>query len=317
MNRKDSSLSFSVVVETENLLQADMGCLHEALESLSNQDYPINKASTVLVQDSGNVPEVVLEEMKSRFPWLSFIQIPHDRGHYEAKMICLEEVRSDIVVFCDSDCILEPSWLGNLLRPFSLDPAIELVGGETQMKAKDPFSLAMVLTHVFALYSQNEDLFVADYYYANNVAFKTAFLREHAIPCKLPIFRGNCTLHARELIAQGVKIWRQPKARGVHAVPENWAEFVKRFIRMGSDSVQVSRFSALSGGKKSSLLHGTAIAIIASKCVETFRRVWQIRTRDPQPLQRMVLATPIVLLALCLFSSGAMSKSFAIKSNAQ
>jgi cellulose synthase/poly-beta-1,6-N-acetylglucosamine synthase-like glycosyltransferase len=317
MNSKDSSLSFSVVVETENLVQADMGCLHEALESLSNQESPINKASAVLVQDSGNVPDVVLEELNSRFPWISFVQIPHDRGqYYEAKMIFMEEVRSDIVIFCDSDCIFEPSWLGNLLRPFALDPAIEMVGGETQMKAKDPFSLAMVLTHVFSLYSQNEDLFMSDHYYANNVAFRAVFLREHPLPGNLPIFRGNCYLHARELIDQGVKIWRQPKSRSVHAVPDNWQEFFKRFIRMGSDSVQVSRLAAFSGEKKRSLLHGTAIASIASKCAETFRRVWQIRTRDPQPLNRMLFATPIVLLALCLFSGGALSQSLAIKSKA-
>ena len=289
---------------------ADMNCLRTALASLKQQEYSIHNAARVFVQDSGNVPDHMLRQLQIDFPWISLVPIPHDQGHYEAKMICLEKIQTDIVIFCDSDCVLEPRWLQNLLQPFLLDPTIAVVGGETQMEPKDAFSLAMVLTHVFSLYSTNEELFPADFYYANNVAFRTHFLRENAIPCDLPLFRGNCTLHARKLNKQGIKIWRQPKSRAVHAVPEGWGEFSRRFISMGRDSLQVSRLTAASDNRKRSWMHATAPAIIAGKLAETFRRSWQIRTRDPQPVHRIVFAKPIVVLALLFFSFGAITKSF-------
>lgn len=309
MNSQERSPSFSIIVETENLMLADMNCLRTALDSLEQQEYSIHNAARVFVQDSGNVSDHVLQQLKIDFPWISLVAIPHDQGHYEAKMICLEKIQTDIVIFCDSDCVLQPGWLQNLLQPFLLDPTIAVVGGETQMEPTDPFSLAMVLTHVFSLYSKNEDLFTADFYYANNVAFRTVVLRENAIPCDLPLFRGNCTLHARKLIKSRIKIWRQPLSRAVHAVPESWGEFSRRFISMGRDSLQVSQMTAASDDMKRSWPRATASAIIASKVAETFRRSWQIRTRDPQPLHRMFFAKPIVLLALMFFSFGAITTS--------
>ena len=305
-----AQLSFAVIVETENLQLADISGLRSTLESLSAQDGMVQAAESIMVQDSGNVDAEILADLKESFPWITFFDIPHEQGHYEAKMNCMQSLRSDIIVFCDSDCVVQPGWLANLLQPFHDDRSVQVVGGETKMEAADPFSLAMVLTHVFDLFSANRSLYSGRGYYANNVAFRRELLQQTPIPGDLPLFRGNCCVHARQLMRRGIVIWRQPQSRALHATPEDWSHFAHRFVKMGSDAVKVGRLTASIGGENRPVLSGSILAAISGKLVETASRTWRLRTSDPQPMARMVLAIPIVVAALGLYTLGAMSMCF-------
>ena len=310
MEVSTEQLSFTVVVETENLQLADISRLREALESLAEQDGLEQMADQVLVQDSGNVEASVLSDLEKSFPWITFFKIPHEQGHYEAKMTCVQQIRSDVVVFCDSDCVFQPGWLTNLLQPFQDDPAVKIVGGDTKMEATDAFSLAMVLTHVFDLASVHRSLFSSQGYYANNVAFHRQFLQQNPIPGALPLFRGNCCMHARQMMQNGVTIWRQPQSRAIHATPENWSHFVTRFLKMGSDAVRVGRLTKALNPKPRSRWYGAVPAAICGKLFETMSRTWRLRTNDPQPVVRMLFAQPIIGAALGFYILGALGTFF-------
>ncbi|HIK34962.1 MULTISPECIES: hypothetical protein [unclassified Thermosynechococcus] len=39
--------------------------------------------------------------------------------------------------------------------------------------------------------------------------FRRQFLLDHPIPTELPLYRGNCVIHAHTLLHQGKRIWRQ------------------------------------------------------------------------------------------------------------
>ena len=301
--------SFSIIVETENLSQADLSRLAESLQSVANQDLPIGYALDVVVQDSGFVPAEDLAMLQQRFPWISFHRISKETGHYEAKMELIDAVNGEVIVYSDCDCIYEPSWLRHLLLPFSQYEDTRLVGGETQMPASSPFGLAMLLTHVFSPYSWRAGLYASDSYYANNVAFRREFLRDHRIPSQLPIYRGNCVIHARALAACDVTIWRQPQSRAVHALPETFGHFFSRFLRMGEDALQVSRLSsdAGRGGLLGLLLGGGGV--IFGKFHETFTRGYVQWNRSPRRLDHFVFAIPVIAAAHTLFMIGVLRQA--------
>lgn len=57
----------------------------------------------------------------------------------------------------------------------------------------------------------------------------------YPIPRDLPLYRGNCVVHARQLLEAGRTIWRQPLARASHAPPNGLGHFFWRFLLIGHD----------------------------------------------------------------------------------
>ena len=58
---------------------------------------------------------------------------------------------------------------------------------------------------------------------------------DYPIPVNLPLYRGNCVLHAREAVKAGEIIWQQPQARTLHAPPNGVSHFFWRFLLIGHD----------------------------------------------------------------------------------
>ncbi|MDM7326482.1 MAG: hypothetical protein P3X23_005110 [Thermosynechococcus sp. Uc] len=52
--------TFSIILETENLANADIAGLHRALQSLASQDLPPTAANEVLVLETGDAPKQIL-----------------------------------------------------------------------------------------------------------------------------------------------------------------------------------------------------------------------------------------------------------------
>jgi glycosyltransferase involved in cell wall biosynthesis len=141
----------------------------------------------------------------------------------------------DVVVYCDSDCVYEPGWLRSLLDPFTRDAAIQVVAGETATGGNGPYGTAMALTYIFPRYSGETEIAPVKQYFLNNVAFRRSFLLQHPIPANLPLYRGNCVIHAAEIQQKGYEIWRQPIARARHAPPNGFHHFFWRFLLIGHD----------------------------------------------------------------------------------
>jgi len=60
--------SFSLVLETENLANADLDGLAQSLASLAEQDVPLTAANEVFMIDSGNTPTQLLTQLCDRYP---------------------------------------------------------------------------------------------------------------------------------------------------------------------------------------------------------------------------------------------------------
>lgn len=227
--------SFSLVLETENLANADLDGLAQSLASLAQQDIPLTAANEVLIVDSGDLPAEILKPLCDRYPWLSVHQAPPETGYYKAKMLGATLTTGEIVIYCDSDCTYEPHWLRALLQPFAEQQEIQIVAGETSTRGVGLYGTAMALTYIFPQYSEDHALAPVAQYFLNNVAFRREFLLKHPIPTALPLYRGNCVIHAKGLRYSGYTIWRQPQARATHAPPSDVSHFFWRFLLIGHD----------------------------------------------------------------------------------
>ena len=227
--------SFSIVLETENLANADIHGLAKSLASLVNQDVSPTRANEVLLIDSGDTPPELLRQLCQQYPWIQVHPAPLTAGYYKAKMIGAELATGEIVVYCDSDCTYEPHWLRTLLATFAQSNEIQVVAGETTTRGVGPYGTAMALTYIFPQYSGEKQLVPTAQYFLNNVAFRRSFLLRYPMPTDLPLYRGNCVIHARQLRLNGQTIWRQPHARATHAAPDGLSHFFWRFLLIGHD----------------------------------------------------------------------------------
>jgi glycosyltransferase involved in cell wall biosynthesis len=227
--------SFSLILETENLANASLEGLSSSLQALVNQDVSPTRANEVWLIESGDVPTKLLQQLCDRYPWLKLYQAPPLTGYYAAKMLGAQLATGDIVVYCDSDCIYEPHWLRTILMTFQQHPEIAIVAGETTTRGVGPYGTAMALTYIFPQYSGDTQLTPTSQYYLNNVAFRRNVLLTHPIPVELPLYRGNCVIHAYDLHQSGNRIWKQPQARATHAPPNGLSHFFWRFLLIGHD----------------------------------------------------------------------------------
>jgi glycosyltransferase involved in cell wall biosynthesis len=227
--------SFSIVLETENLATADLAGLHQAIAGLAVQDLPPTQANEVLLIDSGDLPPGIAQQLRTQYPWLTIHRSAPHLNYYAAKMLGASLATGEIILYYDSDCLYEPQWLRSLLTSFT-DPQVQVVAGETRTRGIGLYGTAMALAYIFPPYSEGETgLQPGAQYYLNNVGFRRSFLLDHPIPTVLPLYRGNCVIHAKQLVNDGVTIWRQPQARATHAPPHGIKHFIRRFLLIGHD----------------------------------------------------------------------------------
>lgn len=231
--------SFSIVIETENL-DTDHQSLLNCLDSLKSQDFSIEKANDILLVSNTLSSHNSLKIFKEKYPFLSIIESDEFINYYDQKMFGTERITGDIIVFADSDCIYEPSWLQNLLIPFIQDVDIKIVAGATKTSAYNIYSVAIAII-MFSRYPRRTNLYPVVKYYPNNVAMLRSIFLDNKYSKRLPYHRLQIVLHSLDLLQRGYTIWKQPKARAVHAIPSTVDAFFWRFIMLGSDFMHYIR----------------------------------------------------------------------------
>lgn len=299
--------TFSIILETENLETSDLLGLTRAIATLNHQIPSPELANEVLLIDSGNTPKALLTQLQATYPWLMVKTAPEDTSYYESKMLGAQWATGEIVVYYDSDCLYDRHWLSSILESFN-SPLIQVVGGETTTDGVGIYGTAMALCYIFPQYSndktsEEKTLLPSSQYFLNNVAFRRSFLLENPIPTALPLYRGNCVIHAQDLIASGHTIWRQPKARSLHAPPNGFKHFVVRFLLIGHDLYwQKKLLEKRSVTQKKPLAQGSDDPCISnqSKLSIGLDRIVKMINRDRRHAFFLPLCLPIVVVAVLL-----------------
>lgn len=304
-----SPVSFSIIIETENLASADLPGLFRSVDALQSQTLSPLLANEVLMVETGDVPESVLATIRDRYPWIQTQRIDASLEYYQAKMAGIALTTGDVVVLCDSDCVYNNGWLAAMLQPYS-QKEVQLLAGETSMDIKGPYDLAMALVYIFPRYSQRASLTKSGGYFCNNVSFKRELLDRFPIPGELPMYRGNCVIHAHQLAQNDRYIWQQPAAQAMHAPPNGFSHFVSRFLMLGYDELCVSRFAArpteLSMDVPFRPVRDFVVggALLAGKLKNSLIRLVQILQEDVRYGLYLPLALPICLAAMALYTAG-------------
>ena len=299
--------TFSIILETENLVTSDIKGLQKSIASLAAQ-FP-EQANEVLLIDSGNTPKELLESLQLSYPWLKIKTVPLETEYYESKMLGFEWTTGEIVVYYDSDCIYERNWLTTLISSFD-NVNIQIVGGETTTDGVGLYETAMALCYVFPQYSGRSNLFSVNQYFLNNVAFRRSVLEAIPIPTNLPLYRGNCVIHAQTLLAAGYTIWRQPKARSLHAPPNGLNHWFKRFLLIGHDLYWQRRLvrSPLAplgrGGTREELIDDPTIGQRRSNLSIGIDRIAKMIRRDRRHVFYLPFCLPIVMVSVLLIVIG-------------
>jgi glycosyltransferase involved in cell wall biosynthesis len=308
--------SFSIILETENLANADLEGLSQALASLVHQDLSPTSANEVILIDSGDAPAELLQQLCDRYPWIKIHPAPPSTGYYKAKMLGAQLATGEIIVYADSDCIYEPHWLRTLLTTFAENPPIQVLAGETTTRGTGPYGTAMAMVYIFPQYSGKTTLSQTHQYFLNNVAFRRDFLLANPIPAELPLYRGNCVIHGNQLTQSGHPIWLNPTARATHAPPDGLSHFFWRFLLIGHDyywqkklvqnTIPPSPPHPLTPSLSPSLQANRDATV--SGVGEKFRifrdRISRLVLNNPRHLVYFPLAIPIMVTAALLIYAG-------------
>jgi len=230
--------SFSIYIETANLRLAKLGRLRTALESISNQNPSPQSADEVALLEDGNLPEAVLEELCREFSWLKTYRIPMDQTYGDQKALGANNLKSEVIVFADPDCIYRQGWLSSLLRAFVEYPEVGAVAGETTIQITGPFTLSAALFYFFPRFSGDRDPAPARGMYFNNVAIRRQTLATCPINLGLQLRGGQNVIYSRQLTTANIQILRQPLAQCEHAPPESVWMAMKILFWTGRDTAR-------------------------------------------------------------------------------
>ena len=117
-----NTLTVSIVIPVYNGAATIAACL----ESTLNQTYPAD-AYDVIVVENGSTDDT--SAIVERYP----VRLLHnaERGPAPARNMGLSHSEADVVAFTNADCVADPEWLTELVRPYA-DPQVGGVGGAIQ-----------------------------------------------------------------------------------------------------------------------------------------------------------------------------------------
>ena len=165
----------SVVVCAHN----ESALLEKCLESLLDQDYPMERFEIVVVDDGSKdgtwdiAERVLVTRARESMPHCELLRIPHS-GLCNARNTGIRFSRAEIIAFTDGDAIVAPSWLATLERAFDDEPGVGAVGG--RIRILNTWSrVARFLHHSTYDYPDTHDIIGANMAYRRRVLAEVGY----------------------------------------------------------------------------------------------------------------------------------------------
>jgi cellulose synthase/poly-beta-1,6-N-acetylglucosamine synthase-like glycosyltransferase len=120
--RADTQPFVSVIVPVRDGESTIAGCLDAILAT----DYPPDRREILVVDNGSSDATAALIQARR----VRYLREPR-RGVSQARNLGIATSRGEILAFVDADCLVEPHWLTELVRPFE-DPEVGAVAGDLQ-----------------------------------------------------------------------------------------------------------------------------------------------------------------------------------------
>lgn len=238
--------SYSIVVETDNLPTISWDEFGQLINQLSDQiieatslGHPERPEIIFVSNGPGEQAEEFLAEVKSRVPDIFVYGLPRSINHpngryYQLKNTGARAANGEIIVFLDSDTILDDHWLANLLSPFKDNSETIASLGCTFLSHNDWISRTFALIWNFPIRGGSERSISNRPLYANNCAFQREWFLRNSFP-ENDGFKVDCTLLFRTLQAQKAPIARS-NACVDHLPLRGWRFILWRAAVFGRDA---------------------------------------------------------------------------------
>ncbi|HZD59830.1 MAG TPA: glycosyltransferase [Anaerolineae bacterium] len=204
-------------------------------------DYPKSKLEVIVVDDgSTDSTWARIEDFCQVYPEAKPIRLPNNRGKREAMAVGIEHSSGEILVFIDSDSIVEPKSFHFILQDFA-DPEVAAVAGHADVYNATQNALtkmqAIRYFSSFQLMKACESVFDSVTCCSGCFsAYRRAYLLEVLDEWRHQTFLGvNCTYgDDRSLtnkLLRNYKVRYNSLARAYTIVPENYRQFFKQQLR--------------------------------------------------------------------------------------
>lgn len=226
----------SVVIPVRNSAKVVGDCL----DSVMKLDYPTFEVIVVDDASSDNTIETV-----SRYP-VKLLSMKEKLGAYEARNRGVDVASGQIVAFTDSDCVVDPNWLRNLLSCYT-DERIAGVGGRVlAFKSDGLLGIFQGLGPQEVFHSQkqvqlnslNTSRFLVRGIGSGNMSFRLSALKELSGFSSDMIKCGEFELCWRVLNA-GYSIIYTPEALTYHKPRSSILGIVQQFYQFGKSQPQL------------------------------------------------------------------------------
>ncbi len=186
--------TLSIVISAMN----EEGLIAKTIGHCFRSRYPADRFEVIAIDDgSTDGTWRAMQEAHAEFPRLKLIRFEENRGKREGMTAGVLEAKGELIVFVDSDTLLEPDGLYNLAQPF-VDPAVGAVSGHILIDI-DPSNFISKMESVR--------------YYVSHRLLKASESVFGAVTC----CPGPFSAYRREAVLNILERWRQQRFLGVRA----------------------------------------------------------------------------------------------------
>jgi cellulose synthase/poly-beta-1,6-N-acetylglucosamine synthase-like glycosyltransferase len=211
----------SVIVPAFNAEKTIGACI----ESLLAQG---QKALEIIVVDDGSADRTL--EIIMGFGGVKLVKQNH-AGPAVARNRGAKAAKGEIIIFTDSDCIAEPDWLEEMLKPFS-DPVVAGVQGRYKCRQREIVA-RLIQLEIGQRYEKMEGKNSIDFISTYSAAYRKSVFEEFkGFDTSFPMASGEDTDLSFRVHEAGCKMVFSPKAIVWHTHPTSWKKYFRvKFFR--------------------------------------------------------------------------------------
>lgn len=227
-------MDYSVVMEWDNPRSSDPVRALQTVGIVAEQmrEQPGGGELLVVFAQDAFDGDTLRPELEKHVQGIEWRLIPtSDLRYYQLKNAGVREARGRVVVFFDSDLLIDEGCLQALLAALQ-EEGVEFVAGHTACDRETLADRTFAITWGFPVTPKQPVLFAGSLFYANNVAAPRELWLRFPFDDERVRYREMCVDVARRLRAAGVTIWIEPRAWASHPRPE---PFVGRALLEGRD----------------------------------------------------------------------------------
>jgi len=278
-----NSRSLGIVIELENIESSGEERTFANLAELQRQIEQIDEhipgqITLKIVFDSNLFSQAEAEEFITRTgidrnPKIAAQAIGAPGIHYyQHKDIGAQHCDNDIILFMDSDILIQPGWLQSMIGAFDED--VNFVCGVTYIETPTFLNKVYALTTEGFRLEQpaTKGLEPVPNITANAFAYRASKVDGPIFPT-IDAYRGHCVIASRNLASKGETIYAQREAIARHPSEDTFKELYSRAFTEGCDIIFHARYNNRPGWR------GVVGRSIIGSVHRLARALWGVTTR--------------------------------------